>query len=203
MHDLRARDHHRGRLHRRAGQAARQARSTWCSPTRPTTCSSAASCCGPTTPRSTRSTTTGTTSPRSKPTTPSPAPGWPPCRRVLKDDGALWVIGSYHNIFRVGSALQDLGFWILNDVVWRKSNPMPNFKGTRFTNAHETLIWAAKRRGRAALHLQLRRHEDGQRRAADALGLDPAAVHRRGADQGRRRARRRIRPRSPRPCCTG
>jgi len=69
------------------------------------------------------------------------------CRRVLKDDGALWVIGSYHNIFRVGVALQDLGFWILNDVIWRKSNPMPNFKGTRFTNAHETLIWAAKSKG--------------------------------------------------------
>jgi modification methylase len=69
------------------------------------------------------------------------------CRRVLKDDGALWVIGSYHNIFRVGSALQDLGFWILNDIVWRKANPMPNFKGTRFTNAHETLIWASKARG--------------------------------------------------------
>jgi len=69
------------------------------------------------------------------------------CRRVLKDDGALWVIGSYHNIFRVGCAVQDLGFWILNDVVWRKANPMPNFKGTRFTNAHETLIWAAKGRG--------------------------------------------------------
>ena len=66
------------------------------------------------------------------------------CRRVLKDEGALWVIGSYHNIFRVGATLQDLGFWLLNDVVWRKSNPMPNFKGTRFTNAHETLIWAAK-----------------------------------------------------------
>jgi modification methylase len=69
------------------------------------------------------------------------------CRRVLKDDGALWVIGSYHNIFRVGATLQDLGFWLLNDIVWRKSNPMPNFKGTRFTNAHETLIWAAKSRG--------------------------------------------------------
>ncbi len=66
------------------------------------------------------------------------------CRRVLKADGALWVIGSYHNIFRVGATLQDLGFWILNDVVWRKSNPMPNFKGTRFANAHETLIWAAR-----------------------------------------------------------
>jgi modification methylase len=69
------------------------------------------------------------------------------CRRVLKDDGALWVIGSYHNIFRVGVAVQDLGFWILNDIVWRKANPMPNFKGTRFTNAHETLIWATKSRG--------------------------------------------------------
>ena len=69
------------------------------------------------------------------------------CRRVLKDDGALWVIGSYHNVFRLGSALQDEGFWLLNDVVWRKANPMPNFKGTRFTNAHETLIWAAKSRG--------------------------------------------------------
>ena len=69
------------------------------------------------------------------------------CRRVLKDDGSLWVIGSYHNIFRVGRILQDLGFWILNDVVWRKSNPMPNFKGTRFANAHETLIWATKSRG--------------------------------------------------------
>ncbi|MEZ5939021.1 MAG: site-specific DNA-methyltransferase [Hyphomonadaceae bacterium] len=65
-------------------------------------------------------------------------------RRVLKDDGAIWVIGSYHNIFRVGAAVQDLGFWILNDVVWNKSNPMPNFKGTRLANAHETLIWAAK-----------------------------------------------------------
>ena len=64
-------------------------------------------------------------------------------RRVLKDDGTLWVIGSYHNIFRVGTALQDQGFWILNDIVWRMANPMPNFKGTRFTNAHETLIWAS------------------------------------------------------------
>jgi len=64
-------------------------------------------------------------------------------RRILKDDGALWVIGSYHNIFKVGSAVQDLGYWILNDIVWRKANPMPNFRGTRFTNAHETLIWAS------------------------------------------------------------
>jgi modification methylase len=71
--------------------------------------------------------------------------GWlAECRRILKPTGALWVIGSYHNIFRVGSILQDLGFWILNDVVWRKTNPMPNFRGRRFTNAHETLIWAAR-----------------------------------------------------------
>ncbi|MBQ6109977.1 MAG: site-specific DNA-methyltransferase [Alphaproteobacteria bacterium] len=64
------------------------------------------------------------------------------CKRILKPDGAMWVIGSYHNIFRVGSILQDMGFWILNDIVWVKTNPMPNFRGTRFTNAHETLIWA-------------------------------------------------------------
>lgn len=65
-------------------------------------------------------------------------------RRLLKPDGTLWVIGSYHNIFRVGSILQDLGYWMLNDVIWRKTNPMPNFRGRRFTNAHETLIWVAK-----------------------------------------------------------
>lgn len=66
------------------------------------------------------------------------------CRRVLKPDGGLWLIGTYHNIFRLGTTLQDLGFWMLNDIIWRKSNPMPNFKGTRFTNAHETLIWCSK-----------------------------------------------------------
>src|SRR5437868_4507396 len=66
------------------------------------------------------------------------------CRRILKPDGAIWVIGSYHNIFRLGVALQDQGFWIQNDIVWRKTNPMPNFRGKRFTNAHETLIWAAR-----------------------------------------------------------
>jgi len=65
------------------------------------------------------------------------------CRRVLKPTGALWVIGTYHNVFRLGAAVQDLGFWILNDVIWRKSNPMPNFRGRRFTNAHETLLWCA------------------------------------------------------------
>ena len=71
--------------------------------------------------------------------------GWlAACRRVLKPSGTIWVIGSYHNIFRVGAIMQDMGFWILNDVVWRKTNPMPNFRGRRFTNAHETLIWAAR-----------------------------------------------------------
>lgn len=69
------------------------------------------------------------------------------CRRVLKDTGTIWVIGSYHNIFRVGALMQDLGFWILNDILWIKSNPMPNFRGVRFTNAHETLIWAQKKQG--------------------------------------------------------
>ncbi len=68
-------------------------------------------------------------------------------RRLLKPNGAIWVIGSYHNIFRVGTALQNEGYWILNDVVWRKSNPMPNFRGKRFTNAHETMIWASKQEG--------------------------------------------------------
>jgi DNA modification methylase len=69
------------------------------------------------------------------------------CQRVLKDNGTIWVIGSYHNIFRVGRIMQDLGYWILNDIVWIKNNPMPNFRGVRFTNAHETLIWAQKNKG--------------------------------------------------------
>ncbi|MBV8397300.1 MAG: site-specific DNA-methyltransferase [Acetobacteraceae bacterium] len=72
------------------------------------------------------------------------------CRRLLRKDGTIWVIGAYHNIFRIGAIMQDLGFWILNDVIWRKTNPMPNFRGRRFTNAHETLIWAA--RGRDSRH---------------------------------------------------
>jgi DNA modification methylase len=69
------------------------------------------------------------------------------CRRVLKDTGTIWVIGSYHNVYRMGAILQDLNFWILNDVVWVKTNPMPNFRGVRFTNAHETLLWAQKEKG--------------------------------------------------------
>src|SRR3984885_11497195 len=69
------------------------------------------------------------------------------CRRLMKPTATLWVIGSYHNIFRVGTVMQDLGFWVLNDIVWRKANPMPNFRGRRFTNAHETMIWAARSAG--------------------------------------------------------
>jgi modification methylase len=96
------------------------------------------------------------------------------CRRVLKDTGTLWVIGTYHNIFRVGRLMQDLGFWILNDLVWVKTNPMPNFRGVRFTNAHETLIWAQKQRGahytfnyRAMKHL----NDDKQMRSDWHLAL--------------------------------
>ena len=66
------------------------------------------------------------------------------CKRVLKDNGSIWVIGTYHNIFRIGYHIQNVGYWVLNDVIWKKNNPMPNFRGTRFTNAHETLIWASK-----------------------------------------------------------
>ena len=102
------------------------------------------------------------------------------CRRLLRKDGTLWVIGAYHNIFRIGAALQDLGFWVLNDVIWRKANPMPNFRGRRFTNAHETLIWAA-RGPRFAAPLQLRGDEGAERRHPDAQRLVPAAVHRAGA----------------------
>ena len=88
--------------------------------------------------------TNGTSSTASPRTMASPATGSEQARRIIKDDGTIWVIGSYHNIFRVGALLQDAEFWILNDIVWRKANPMPNFRGTRFTNAHETLIWCAK-----------------------------------------------------------
>ena len=90
-------------------------------------------------------------------------------RRLLKDDGAIWVIGSYHNIFRVGTALQDAGFWIQNDIIWRKANPMPNFRGTRFTNAHETLIWATKSaNSKATFHYEfLKEVNDGVQMRSD------------------------------------
>ena len=99
------------------------------------------------------------------------------CRRLLRKDGTLWVIGAYHNIFRIGAILQDLGFWMLNDVIWRKSNPMPNFRGRRFTNAHETLIWAA--RGRDSRHrFNYAGDEGAERRHPDAQRLVHPAVHR-------------------------
>ena len=123
-------------------------------------------------------------------------------RRVMKPDGSLYVIGSYHNIFRVGAILQDLGFWIMNDIVWLKSNPMPNFRGKRFTNAHETMIWATKVQGRQA-DLQLRCPEGLQRRPADALRLASAAVHGRRTAEGQATVRKYIRHRSRKLCSTG
>ena len=108
-------------------------------------------------------------------------------RRVMKPSATIWVIGSYHNIFRVGTILQDLGFWILNDVVWRKTNPMPNFRGRRFTNAHETMIWAAREAGRQGLHVQLRGAQGRQRGRPGPFRLDHSALHRRGAAEGPRR----------------
>src|SRR6202008_1074535 len=105
-------------------------------------------------------------------------------RRILKPDGTIWVIGSYHNIFRVGAAMQDHGYWILNDIIWRKANPMPNFRGTRFTNAHETLIWCAKDekarytfnyRAMKALNDDLQRPGAGQGRGGHQGPPDPKA----------------------------
>ena len=96
------------------------------------------------------------------------------CRRVLKKTGAIWVIGTYHNIFRVGTVLQDLNYWILNDVVWTKTNPMPNFRGVRFTNAHETLIWAQKEHGAAYTfnhHAMKALNEDLQMRSDWTLSI--------------------------------
>jgi site-specific DNA-methyltransferase (adenine-specific) len=96
------------------------------------------------------------------------------CRRVLKDTGTIWVIGSYHNIYRVGTVLLDLGYWILNDVVWLKTNPMPNFRGVRFTNAHETLLWSQKNRGaRYTFNYQAMKslNDDLQMRSVWELGL--------------------------------
>ena len=122
------------------------------------------------------------------------------CRRVLKPAGTLWVIGSYHNIFRVGTILQDLGFWILNDVVWRKSNPMPNFRGRRFTNAHETLIWAARDAGRQGLHLQLRSAQGRQRGHPGPLRLDACRCAPARSGSRAPTARSCIRRRSRRRC---
>ncbi len=106
-------------------------------------------------------------------------------RRVLKPDGAIWVIGSYHNIFRVGTALQDLDFWMLNDVIWRKANPMPNFRGTRFTNAHETLIWAARdKKSRVTFNYEAMKqaNEDTQMRSDWLFPICTGAERLTGAD---------------------
>jgi DNA modification methylase len=96
------------------------------------------------------------------------------CRRVLKNTGTIWVIGTYHNIFRVGRLMQDVGFWILNDIIWEKANPMPNFRGVRFTNAHETLIWAQKNQGaRYTFNYQAMKHlnDDKQMRSDWKIAL--------------------------------
>lgn len=97
------------------------------------------------------------------------------CRRVLKDNGTIWVIGSYHNIYRVGTAIQDIGYWILNDVVWVKTNPMPNFRGVRFTNAHETLLWCKKSQDQKKYtfnyHAMKSMNEDKQMRSDWELAL--------------------------------
>jgi DNA modification methylase len=97
------------------------------------------------------------------------------CRRVLKETGTIWVIGTYHNIYRVGALMQDLGFWILNDVVWIKTNPMPQFRGVRFTNAHETLLWCARSRQqkRYTFHYHAMKHmnDDKQMRSDWELPL--------------------------------
>ena len=92
------------------------------------------------------------------------------CRHVLSDTGTLWVIGSYHNIYRVGRTMMDLGYWLLNDIVWVKTNPMPNFRGVRFTNAHETLLWAKKSKGQKRYtfnHHTMKRYNDGKQMRSD------------------------------------
>jgi len=91
------------------------------------------------------------------------------CKRVLKENGTIWVIGTYHNIFRIGTIMQDIGYWILNDVIWIKTNPMPNFRGVRFTNAHETLIWASKQKGAKYTfnHLAMKKLNDNLQMRSD------------------------------------
>ncbi len=107
------------------------------------------------------------------------------CRRILKPDGAIWVIGSYHNVFRLGVALQDLGFWLQNDIIWRKTNPMPNFRGKRFTNAHETLIWASRdKAARPTFHYEAMKafNEDCQMRSDWLIPLCTGPERLKGGD---------------------
>ena len=124
-------------------------------------------------------------------------------RRVLKPAGTIWVIGSYHNIFRVGAIMQDLGFWILNDVIWRKTNPMPNFRGRRFTNAHETMIWAARDAGAKGYTFNyetLKAGNEDVRSAPTGLSRCAPAVSASRAPTARSCTRRRSRKRCS-PAC--
>ena len=134
--------------------------------------------------------TAGTSSKILRPTMRLRAAGWARAAGVLKETGTIWVIGSYHNIYRVGTALQDLGFWTLNDVVWTKTNPMPQFRGVRFANAHETLIWAKKSRAQPRYtfnyHALKLLNDDKQMRSdwelpictgAERLRVDGAKLH--------------------------
>ena len=121
------------------------------------------------------------------------------CRRVLKPAGTIWVIGSYHNIFRVGTIMQDLGFWILNDVIWRKTNPMPNFRGRRFTNAHETLIWASREPAARATPSTTKCSKPATRTSRSAPTGPSRCAPARSASRART-ARSCIRPRSRSRC---
>ena len=184
-------------------RSCRTGRSTWCSPTRPTICSSAASCCAPTTPRSTRSTTTGTSSPRFE-AYDAFTRAWL-AERAARAEGRRRALGDrqlpQHLPRRRGAA----GPGLLDPQRRGLAQVQPDaeLQGHALHQRPRDADLGRQAPRRAALHLQLRRHEGRQRRPADALGLDPAAVHRRGADQGRRRAPRPTRPRSPRRCCTG
>ena len=94
------------------------------------------------------------------------------CRRLLADDGTLWVIGSYHNIGRLARLMQDIGYWLLNDVIWKKSNPMPNFRGVRFTNATETLLWAKKsEKAKYTFNHQQMKAENGGKQMTSVWGI--------------------------------
>ncbi len=106
------------------------------------------------------------------------------CKRVLKPDGAMWAIGSYHNIFQIGAIMQELGFWILNDIVWVKTNPMPNFRGTRFTNAHETLIWATPTKtGKYTFNYETMKKLNGGKQMRSDWNLDICLGHERIKDE--------------------
>lgn len=106
------------------------------------------------------------------------------CKRILKPDGAFWTIGTYHNIFKIGAMMQELGFWILNDVVWVKTNPMPNFRGTRFTNAHETLIWATPTKtGKYTFNYETMKKLNGGKQMRSDWGIDICLGHERIKDE--------------------